>query len=339
MGQISTLFVHKVVAAATAGLPDEARRVSLLKMVGIDPEAPVDPKLMIPDTAYYELCETVVRADPEGTSLPIRVGSSMRCDDYGAFGLAWKSALNLRGSYQRAERYGRVLTSVALYELLEEGDRAFMVLHRAGMRRLGLRISNEQTIVAVTQISREVFQEAFVPIAIHFRHPAPSDLSAHHEYFGCPVHYDSDRDTVEVSQAHLSARNRLGDASISAFLDAHMDQELANLPDGDGLDRRVRSEVSQSLSEGLPSVNAVAARLGLSGRTLQRRLAGQGLAFQDLVDQARQELAEQLLRRTDYALVEVAFLTGFTEQSAFTRAFKRWRGQTPSRFRQVVRAV
>ncbi|MEO1115443.1 MAG: helix-turn-helix transcriptional regulator, partial [Pseudomonadota bacterium] len=80
----------------------------------------------------------------------------------------------------------------------------------------------------------------------------------------------------------------------------------------------------------------VAARLGLSARTLQRRLAAQGHAFQDLVDEARQELAVRLLRRTDYALAEVAFLTGFAEQSAFTRAFKRWRGETPAHFRRAA---
>ena len=71
----------------------------------------------------------------------------------------------------------------------------------------------------------------------------------------------------------------------------------------------------------------------ISGRTLQRRLSERGYSFQTLVDESRRQLAEQLLQQTDYSLAEVAFMTGFSEQSAFTRAFKRWAGQTPRSFR------
>lgn len=335
MGQISTLFVHKVVNAATAGEPgDAARRRALFQSVGIDPDAPIDPKRMILDSDYYGLCERVAHEDAHGVSVPLRVGASMRCDDYAAFGLAWKSAVDLRGSYQRAERYGRVLTSVSAFEVRAEDDRVFMMLHRDGERRLGLRLSNEQTIVAITEISREVSGRPFSPDAVYFKHKSPGDIAAHEAYFGCPVHYDADRDALEVSEEILSAPNRLGDQSISDFFDAHLEKELAELADDQGLNRRVRIQISQALSEGVPTVADVADRLGLSGRTLQRRLAEQGHAFQDLVDEARQELANRLLRRTDYALAEVAFLTGFAEQSTFTRAFKRWSGQTPATYRR-----
>lgn len=337
MGQISALFVQKVIDVAVAAGPSGgARRRALYQSVGVDPDAPVDSKQMVPDTDYYALCERVAREDPRGPSVPIRVGSSMRCDDYGAFGLAWKSAIDLRGSYQRAERYARVLTSVSTYQCVKEDGRFFMTLNRAGARHVGMRLSNEQTIVAVTQISREVSKEQFSPEAVYFRHSAPDDLSAHESYFRCPIHYDADRDAIEVSKDHLLAPNKLGDPSISAFFESHMEREIAELPETQELDGRVRSLVSRTLSEGVPNVADVAARLGLSARTLQRRLAVQGHAFQDLVDEARQDLAVRLLRRTDYALAEVAFLTGFAEQSAFTRAFKRWRGETPANFRRAV---
>lgn len=334
MGQISTLFVHKVVNVATANDPaGSPRRSTLLRSVGVDPDAPIDPKLMIADADYYGLCEQVAREDAYGASITIRVGSTMRCDDYGAFGLAWKSAVNLRGSFKRAERYGRVLTSVSAYELKSESGDMYMMLHREGKRRLGLRLSNEQTIAAVTQISREVCQKEFYPEAVHFKHQSPGDISMHEEYFGCPVIFDSDRDALQISEEMLHAPNRLGDPSISDFFERHLEKELSALVDDIGLDQQVRIQISQTLSDGVPTISDVAARLGLSGRTLQRRLGQQGFAYQDVVDAARRELAERLLRRTDYALAEIAFLTGFSEQSAFTRAFKRWSGETPRSFR------
>jgi AraC-like DNA-binding protein len=87
------------------------------------------------------------------------------------------------------------------------------------------------------------------------------------------------------------------------------------------------------LSEGLPALSEVAQHFGMSGRTLQRRLADGGYSYQGLVDTARRQLAKRLLQETGYSLAEVAFMTGFSEQSAFTRAFKRWAGQTPRSYR------
>lgn len=293
---------------------------------------------MIEDTEYYRLCERVARADENGVTVPLRVGSLMRCDDYGAFGLAFKSAVDLRRSYQRAERYGLVLTSVAAYEVTTEGDSHFMILHREGERDLGLRLSNEQTVVAITQISREVSQHDFIPLAIHFKHPCPGETSAHEDYFGCPVLYNSDRDALELSEATITAPNKLGDASISEFFDTHLEKELAETADHTSLAKRMRIQISQTLSEGVPRVSEVAERLSMSPRTLQRRLSDQGLSFQSLVDESRRELAKRLLRKTDYALSEVAFLTGFSEQSSFNRAFKRWAGQTPRSYRLAVQS-
>lgn len=334
MGRISSLFAHKVVDVAAAGdPPDIELRRALLESVGLEPGSPLDPKEMVEEQVYYDLCERVVRQDSRGYTIPLRVGASMRCDDYGAFGLAWKSALDLRGSYRRAERYGLVLTSVSAHELQCEEGRHYMKLHREGERRLGLRISNEQTITAIVEISREVSQRALSPLAVHFKHPAPAETSAHEEYFECPVYFDSDRDALEVSQASLTAPNRLGDASISEFFEAHLEKELAATADHTSLAKRMRILISQALSEGVPRVSELAERMCLSPRTLQRRLSEQGLSFQALVDESRRELAVRLLGRTEYSLSEVAFLTGFSDQSAFNRAFKRWAGQTPRSYR------
>ena len=334
MGLVSSLFAHKVVGVATAGSPDDTgRRRQLLESVAIDPTANIDPKYMIEDAAYYALCERVIREDAQGPSVPLRVGASMRCDDYGAFGLAWKTAPDLRGSFLRAVRYGKVLTSVTTYELRTEEGRHFMMLHRAGERRLGLRLSNEQSVAAVAQISREVCEREFQLEAVYFRHPSPGDTALHEAHFGCPVNFSADRDALEVSEAMLDAPNRLGDAGVATFFDSHLDKQLEELDHAPELPIRVRREVSRSLSQGVPTMSAVAGTLGMSGRTLQRRLAEEGHTFQELVDAARRELAERLLRVTDYSLAEVAFMTGFSDQSAFTRAFRRWAGQTPRSYR------
>ena len=94
--------------------------------------------------------------------------------------------------------------------------------------------------------------------------------------------------------------------------------------------------IAKSLSEGIPRVADVARTLGLSVRSLHRRLAQDGLSFRMLTEETRKELAEGLLRDERYSLSEIAFLTGFSEQSAFNRAFKRWIGRSPAQHRKLL---
>ena len=329
MRQITSLFVHKVVGEVDESVDKDA----LLRSVGIGPDEPVDPSQMVSDTEYYAFFERSAAADGRGTTLPLRVGAAMRCDEYGAFGLAWKSATDLRGSFERAERYARVLTSVSTYEVEPTDGGAFMHLHREGERRLGMRLSNEATIASIFAISRQASSGEFRPLAVFFKHPAPDSVADHEAHFGCPVHFASDRDALLVSDATLKTPNKVGDADIVRFFDTHLEAELAKLEDDSSLDRQVQIRVSRCLSEGVPAISDVARHLGMSGRTLQRRLSERGFSYQNLVDEARRRLAQRLLRQTDYSLAEIAFMTGFSEQSSFTRAFKRWAGQTPRSYR------
>jgi len=92
--------------------------------------------------------------------------------------------------------------------------------------------------------------------------------------------------------------------------------------------------LTPTLSNGRPQAAVIARDMGLSERTLYRRLAEEGLTFRDVVGRAQLALAQEMLRTSDVSIAEVAFLTGFSEQSTFSRAFKRWVGQAPAQFRQ-----
>lgn len=329
MEEITSLYVHKVVGQASPTV--ETR--DLVEALGLNPDGPIDPSQMVSSKDYYRFFAALAEREPDGLGLPLQIGAAMKSDEYGAFGLAWKSAPDLRGSYVRSERYGRVLGSAETYFLEETQDGVFYNLQKSGDGSPGMILSNEASISAVAAISQEVSTEPFTPVAVFFRHASRGDAAVYEAHFGCPVHFRSERDAILVTEEMVATPNKLGDATIAQFFDRHLEAELAALEDDSGLDRRVRIVVSQALSEGVPTLSDIAADLGMSGRTLQRRLSGKGHSFQSLVDLARKELAQQLLRDTDYSLAEVAFLTGFAEQSGFTRAFKRWAGQTPRSYR------
>jgi AraC-like DNA-binding protein len=292
---------------------------------------------MVSTSNYYDFFAALTDRDPLGLTLPLRIGSAMRCDEYGAFGLAWKSAPNLRGSYNRSERYGRVLGSAETYSLEPTSDGLFYNLEKAGDGRPGMLLSNEASMSAIDTISKEVSTESFVPLAVYFKHAPRGDRSIYESHFGCPVHFESGRDALLVSEERIDTPNKLGDETIANFFDRHLEEELASLTTDDGLEQQVRSAVANVLSEGIPALSLIASEVGIGARTMQRRLSDQGHSFQSVVDRARKDLAQRLLRETNYSLAEIAFLTGFAEQSGFTRAFKRWVGQTPRSYRLVAR--
>jgi AraC-like DNA-binding protein len=332
---VTSIFARRVVEAAGSAVDGRAE----LRAIGVDPDAPFDVAQMVPAGDYYHLLERVASAIPDGHRLPLRVGPAMRPDDYGALGLAWKSAPTVRGSLERVARYCRVWTDVMTYELRDaDAGGAHFVLHRHGDRRLGLRLSNECTVASAVSLIRQTALPAFRPRAVSFQHAAPAITADHEQHFGCPVQWGARLDAVTIADADLGAPNQLGDDGISRFLLTHLDAEVARLTGADSLADAVRRLLSRSLSEGVPRMADIARMLGAGERTLHRRLAEEGLTFRRLLDATRQELAQNLLGQSAYSMAEVAFLTGFSEQSAFQRAFKRWTGRTPAAYRSAQSA-
>lgn len=331
MGQVTSLFARKVVAVAGNAIDASA----VLASVGVDADGPWDPKHMLDEDDYYGMIELMAE-QMDITPLPLIVGEAMRPDEYGALGLAWKSAPNLLGSFSRVARYWRLWTSFTQYELEDTDGGMLFVEHRDGMRRLGMRISIEADLASGVSLSRQVSPRPFAPIEVYFRHAAPRTIEHHETYFGCPVHFGADKDAMLLSHHSLSEPNVLGDEGITQFLVSHLDRELAQIDVTPALQVQTKGEIARALSEGLPKMADIARRMGLSARSFHRRLAEQGLSFQTLTEEARREIAISMLQEDRFALSEIAFLTGYSEQSAFNRAFKRWMGVTPAAYRKSL---
>jgi AraC-like DNA-binding protein len=171
-----------------------------------------------------------------------------------------------------------------------------------------------------------------MPKMVQFTHQPVSDIEALDKYFGCPVIFGAETSAIVFPKERMDVPNKLGDESIWRFFSGHLAEQFPE-PGHEHWDRQVRMRVAEMLSDGVPSLNDVADQLGLGSRTLQRRLSDVGKSYQSLVEEVRRELALQLVAVPRYSFSEIAFLTGFSEQSSFTRAFKRWSGETPRAYR------
>ncbi len=332
MPEVSVLYVKKMVDNASPACDPEA----LYASIGLTCEAAANPSRMIPADDYYTLLETIAARESGDIRFHMGTSTSMKCEEYGAVGLAFKSAPTLRHSFSRLDRHARAFNKVSVFELVDEGDTARWLHHKREPSRKGLFISNEGALATIITLCREARSPAFAPKAVHFRHQPLGSERALADVFRAPITYGAEIDAIVFSSEDFDRPNTVGDWSIWSFFSKHVDDALSAEDADFGLEKELIQEIADRLSDGVPSLGEVASSLGIGPRTLQRRIADRGKTYQALVDEARVKLAQELLSRPKYSLADVAFMTGFSEQSSFTRAFKRWNGLTPKAYRMSL---
>lgn len=174
---------------------------------------------------------------------------------------------------------------------------------------------------------------------VHLRQPEPAASAAYRELFGAPVCFGARADRLCFSHQEWRARTDSADAALACLVEEHARVLAERLPRAPG---GFRAEVQQTLAAAPSesgSATQVARALHVSVRTLQRRLVATGTTFREVSDTVRGELAQGYLADPHVSIAEVAFLLGFSEQSSFNRAFRRWTGETPGRWRRVRRSA
>lgn len=178
--------------------------------------------------------------------------------------------------------------------------------------------------------------------SVAFMHPAPQDCSEHHRVFGPQVQFGATHNSAHFDAALLAQPVPHADTGLYPVLQQHAEQLLAakqraqsqalaeGAPD---VSAQVRACLQDSLSQDRARLPLVAHTLGLTPRTLQRKLSAAGTNFQQLLDQTRRDLADAYLQQPGLSLTDIAFLLGYQEQSAFSHAFKEWTGHSPGRLR------
>ncbi len=176
------------------------------------------------------------------------------------------------------------------------------------------------------------------PLGVNFAHSPDGDLSEYERFFGAPVTFGAGVNELVLPLLVLDAPMKRADAGLNSVLSRHADQQLAKLPPVDSFEEAVREAVYQAMSdgEGLPTTEQIAKRVGVGTRTLQRRLQDAETSFNRIVDDMRLDLAIRLLGDRQTAIGEIGFMLGFSEPSAFSRAFKRWTGRTPMAVRKEL---
>lgn len=174
---------------------------------------------------------------------------------------------------------------------------------------------------------------------IHFTHEGPADRGEIEGIIEAPVHYNSHCNAVEFDRHFLDRPTKFPHSSIHKSLEQAARAELANLQFEDRILRDVKECIVSQLANGVPKLEDVAASLRLTPRTLQRRLNNTNTNFKFMVDDARKERSIRLISDSAMGLPDISAELGFSDQSAFQKAFKRWYGQAPGRYRLLLQTV
>jgi AraC-like DNA-binding protein len=285
----------------------------------------------VPANNFFELHELL--DDSLGPGFSVRVGQEMKIDDYGVLGLSWRTCSKAGEIFERCERYFKLLSNTYVFKVEKEGEISKVYLFRDPHRR-GVELSNEATFSATVVVLQAMTEKDMTPISISFKHKAPKDLKDYELAFQCPILFNQPHYFMTYKTSDLETRTAKADLSINTFLVERVEEEAKGIEISSlKIATDVEYLIKDALPSGIPSIIQISEHMGMSSRTLTRRLSESGITFRNLVKQTQEKISKDLLKNSARSVSEIAFQTGFSEQSAFSRAFKRWTGQSPLDYR------
>jgi len=328
---ISMRVVRALVhAIERAGVP----RWKILQAARLAPDAADNLDARLPRSDFYRLCEAALdlTADP-------------------AFGLHWaeqlaSSALDpIASLVAHAATLGQALGTLAQYHRLLCDDLGYrlseqkdeLLLHCVTLEGASERVQRfmaEATTVRFLTLIR-TFRSGALPQRVSFEYAAPEYSAEYTRVFGERAHFSEPFTGIALDRELLSAQSAVRDAELHDSLRAFVEQRIASLTEGMSYTVRVRDLLVRHGAPRRVSMPEIARALGLSERTLRRRLESEGNTFAEVVSTALSIAAKRCLCDEQRTIQETAYELGFTDKTAFHRAFKRWTGVTPAEFRRA----
>ena len=243
-----------------------------------------------------------------------------------------RSASNWGEALELMLRYIRLVNEAADFSLQVRERRAFVELRS----RVPLNRAASDFQAATVCAAARAWLGSLEGFEIWLTYAQPADLSVYRELFGdAPVHFGAAQDAVSFDRGLLDVAMKTADPKLNAVLRRHAEHLISELPEPRWLTGEVRQLLLNLIPAGKTNADYVSTRLGMSRRTLTRHLEREGVTYKDLLEQARRELAYQYLSNKTADIQQVAFLLGYSATAAFSRAFRRWSGQSPAEYRRA----
>ena len=304
---------------------DVLRRARLPAMLRLQPAATVTT------AQYFTLWRAVenLSGDP---GLGLRMASAAETGAHPPSSLAAFHARDYRDGLLRLARFKRLCTPETL--LIEENQATATISHAwPNTIEDEPHIATDITFATVMELGRRGTGRMIAPLRVELRRRRPTP-DVHAAYFGCPVRYGAARDRLELRRDDLDLAFAGHNPELLEMLTPALSGALRDLQAQGSLSDQVKAVLLHALPSGRPDIADVAREMGMSERTLQRRITDEGTTFRDLVNAARHALSRRLLSDQTNDMAEVAYMLGYQDTRSFYRAFRSWEGTTPKAWRK-----
>jgi AraC-like DNA-binding protein len=284
------------------------------------------------DIAHRSLSFAVEHTrDPD---LGLKAARSLTLGAAGGVDYVMSTAPCVQAAIEQSGRYSRLVNDILEVRLVVSGPFAFVRLENSVS--LPRAAADFEVGGFFRNHVRTWFEDRLGEIIVCFDYPRPANVMEHERTFApAQVRFDAECLGFQFEARLLAQPLRRADASLHRVMLPYVDESLERLPLARTVTSDVRSLIGKELATGGPDASSVASRLGMSLRTLSRRLAAEGTSYRDLMDDVRRGLALDQVGNSSLDLAEIASRLGFSHGAAFHRAFRRWTGQPPLRYRRA----
>lgn len=316
--------------AARGGDPDQ-----ILRQFEIDRSAFSEPEGFIPSSIFAGILEAAAQATADDC-FGLHLGENYNPRNIGPLVYVVLNSPTIRAGIENFERYLQVYNEAAEWFFTSEGNRGYIRYMLPDLEINSLRHSNEHGMTIALNMLRMMVGSHWAPKEVQFAHEAPKQTSEHLRIFHAPVSFGCKTNAIVIDSQFVEREVPAADQRLYQILKRYLDQVLSEMPREDSLLASVRRATAETMRDGDLKLARVAKQMAMSARTLQRQLKERGVDFKQLTDETRRRFAVNYLKERKNTLTEVAFLLGYSELSAFNRAFKRWTGSTPLDYRRSV---
>jgi AraC-like DNA-binding protein len=251
--------------------------------------------------------------------------------DLDVLGYLARHAEHTLAALEALARYPRLLGDTGACELTRSRGQVTLSFGLSDGSRM-LPEGSDFTTALLFRIIAELSGGRARPLEVRLPRPRPRRVAAYRQYFGLTPVFGAERAALRYQETSLLTAAPAHDAKLHRILEQRAVESLHALPKGDAWLNQVRAQLGQLLGRGPADIASIAARCGVSSRTLRRRLEAAGTSFRDISDEVRRYRALQLIDEGQTRVTAIAEATGYSDLTAFARAFRRWTGLAPQRY-------
>lgn len=311
----------------------EVSATDLLAAIGLSSASVANADDRLPHSQFVALWREIARRSQD-PAVGVRLAELTQLETFNVTGYAMSHSPTLGRALGRLIRYSRLLYEGMAFSLSVEPDVATLNYQVVNAALPLPAVSVGWTLANIVLWMKRNLGCDVPLLQVTFQQPPLADQSVYQAFFQTEIVFDAEVNAVSLHPSWLDQALPNADSGLCDLLERYAESLLLQLPQPESFLSQLQNLVAKELRGREPKLDAIAAQMGYSPRTLQRKLQQSGTSFHKVLDEVRRTFACQYLKETSLTVSEIAFLLGFSENSAFNRAFRRWTGLTPGDYRR-----